>query len=189
MRPSGRIFSLRWRNVRFSDGHQHCHVFIERPCAPASASGLAGAPGEAKGENVPARPEMRLPYGPGWEDPDWTPHEPPAAPEPAQESLPCVSTLSQFMAVVKRAAAQLPQAGLRVAPIERRHPVAGTAAYVGQTRRWVIAGGAGLLAISTIPALPRGARAPAEEEAQGEAGEESVSTTGARGMPGSGLKT
>jgi hypothetical protein len=101
-------------------------------------------------------PEMRMPYGPGWEDPDWTPHVPPATADAAADEPPRVSTLAQFMAIVQRVArprASLP--GLRVAPIGQRYPVAGTAAYVGQTRRWVIAGGAGLLAISTIPTLPR----------------------------------
>jgi hypothetical protein len=103
-----------------------------------------------------AGPEMRMPYGPGWEDPDWTPHAPPAIADDGADERPRVSTLAQFMAVVQRVASpREPLPGLRVAPIERRHPVAGTAAYVGQTRRWVIAGGAGLLAISTIPALPR----------------------------------
>jgi hypothetical protein len=112
-----------------------------------------------------SRSEMRMPYGPGWEDPDWTPNAPAPAEEPAADTRPRVSTLAQFMAVVKRAARRSPQPGLRVAPIERRHPVAGTAAYVGQTRRWVIAGGAGLLAISTIPTLPRDPKAaPGSDE-------------------------
>jgi hypothetical protein len=103
---------------------------------------------------------MRQPYGPGWEDPDWTPHWPPAADDPATDTRPRVSTLAEFMEVVKRNATPwAPRPALRVAPIDQRQPVAGTAAYVGQTRRWVIAGGAGLLAISTIPALPREARA------------------------------
>jgi hypothetical protein len=119
-----------------------------------------------------AGPEMRLPYGPGWEDPDWTPHVPPATADAAADERPRVSTLAQFMAVLQRAAAPgMSRPGLHVEPIERRRPVAGTAAYVGQTRRWVIAGGAGLLAISTIPALPRQRKAEpgtsAPEAAQG----------------------
>jgi len=113
-----------------------------------------------------SRPEMRMPYGPGWEDPDWTPSAPPAAQEPAADRRPRVSTLAQFMSIVKRAAVgRLARPALRVAPIERRHPVAGTAAYVGQTRRWVIAGGAGLLAISTLPTLPRDPKAASAAKA------------------------
>ena len=51
-----------------------------------------------------AGPEMRLPYGPGWEDPDWTPHVPPATADAAADERPRVSTLAQFMAVLQRAA-------------------------------------------------------------------------------------
>jgi hypothetical protein len=111
---------------------------------------------------MPDGPEMRLPYGPGWEDPDWAPHAPTAAPAPAvaKQPLPCVSSLAEFMAVVQQAAGAPPgHAGWRVAPVSQREPVAGTAAYVGQTRRWVIASGAGLLALSTLP-MPHEANAP-----------------------------
>jgi hypothetical protein len=129
-----------------------------------------------------SRPEMRMPYGPGWDDPDWTPLAPPRPHEPAADTRPHVSTLAQFMAVVKRATkVRRSQPGLRVAPIERRHPVAGTAAYVGQTRRWVIAGGAGLLAISTIPALPGEARAASAAKAdEPSPGDESKATAPVR---------
>jgi hypothetical protein len=121
---------------------------------------------------MPSEPEMRMPYGPGWEDPDWTPH---ATPDPgaqagadaplADDPRPRVSTLAQFMDIVKRFARPRPaQAGIRrrpAAPAADASPPgrpAAETAYAGQTRRWVVAGGAGLLAITTIP-LPHDANA------------------------------
>jgi len=48
-----------------------------------------------------SRPEMRMPYGPGWDEPDWTPKAPPAAQEPQVDRRPRVSTLAQFMAIMR----------------------------------------------------------------------------------------
>jgi len=94
-----------------------------------------------------AEPKMRMPYGPGWEDPDWDAYGVPpdesgamklaaAADEP-----PVVSTLGEFMALVRRVA--LP----RAARADRL--------FAGRMRRRMMAGGAGLMALATLPATAR----------------------------------
>jgi len=56
-----------------------------------------------------SEPNMRMPYGPGWEDPDWSPHAAPPDESAAMkrdahpiDERPVVGSLAQFMEVVKR---------------------------------------------------------------------------------------
>jgi len=94
-----------------------------------------------------AEPKMRMPYGPGWEDPDWDAHGAPPDESDgmkltaAAEEPPVVSTLAQFMALVRQVA--LP----RAARADRR--------FAGRMRRRMMAGGAGLMALATLPATAR----------------------------------
>ncbi len=109
-------------------------------------------------------PKMRMPYGPGWEDPDWSPHAEPlaasAAMKPAREAdlRPVASTLSQFMAVVKRHA--LPR-------VAARRPAIPTPA-AAQARRWVMAGSASLVALATLPGGRVQNAGPADERTKSE---------------------
>jgi len=101
-----------------------------------------------------AESKMRMPYGPGWEDPDWDAHGVPPDESSAMkltaaaDAPPVVSTLTQFMALVRRVA--LPRADRL---------------FAGRMRRRMMAGGAGLMALATLPATarPRDA-APAPED-------------------------
>lgn len=105
---------------------------------------------------MPSDGDLRQPYGPGWEDPDWTPFasEFERVGVSASDSP---ATLGQFMDTLRRVAIPTPAANAK--RLERhgrpRSPVS-----AGQTRRWVVATGASLLAAGTF-ALPRPAR-PAE---------------------------
>ncbi|HEX4511795.1 MAG TPA: hypothetical protein VH328_17025 [Burkholderiaceae bacterium] len=97
--------------------------------------------------------DMKQPYGPGWEDPDWTPprlvpSEPPRLPLKASPG-----SLTQFMEMVRRVARPLRAANAKHlgAKEDRR---ARERVDAGQTRRWVVASGASLLAIGSF-ALPR----------------------------------
>jgi hypothetical protein len=100
--------------------------------------------------------DLRQPYGPGWEDPDWRAQasstDVPA--EVCDAAIP--ATLAEFMEGLRRVAG--PQGAANAKRIEagprRRAPVS-----PGQTRRWVVASGASLLAAGTF-ALPRPARPP-----------------------------
>ena len=90
--------------------------------------------------------KMRMPYGPGWEDPDWSaqaapPDETTGMKLTAQvEERPVVRSLAQFMEIVKRFASP------------RRHRREAAVAVPGlQTRRWVMAGGAGFVALAALP--------------------------------------
>ena len=102
--------------------------------------------------------DLRQPYGPGWEDPDWTPHAPPATePEPAGVcAVDPRATLSQYMENLRRVAVALPAANAK--RLERKGRP-GLHVHAGQTRRWVVATGASLLAVGSF-ALPRSARPP-----------------------------
>jgi hypothetical protein len=98
-----------------------------------------------------SEPEMRMPYGPGWEDPDWAPRATPpeastgiAQAAERSEARPVVASLAEFMAVVKRVATP------------RRRPLAASPARqplapAGATRRWVVAGTAGFVALAALP--------------------------------------
>jgi len=100
---------------------------------------------------MPSYGDMRQPYGPGWEDPDWQPYAPPA-PEPLAVSDGYPTTLAQFMEGLRRVAGPLAAANAkRFEPGSRPQPAM---ALPGQTRRWVVASGASLLAVGTF-ALPR----------------------------------
>jgi len=90
---------------------------------------------------MPGEPKMRLPYGPGWEDSDWAPHEPPPEAAPAVDARPVVRSLAQFMDVVRRVARP------RRPAVEVRGPAL-------PTRRWVVAGGAGLVALVAFRRRP-----------------------------------
>jgi hypothetical protein len=112
-------------------------------------------------------PKMRMPYGPGWEDPDWSPHATPpdesAAPQwsCAEDTRPVAITLTQFMAVVKRFARSLPS------PASARRPaIPPPSPYPGPTRRWVMAGGAGLVALAALPGSRTGAEESGDEQAK-----------------------
>ena len=107
-------------------------------------------------------PKVRMPYGPGWEDPDWSPHAEPPAESAAmkltqgEDARPVVSTFAQFMAIVKRHASPR-------APAPR--PALPAAA---QTRRWVMAGSAGLVALATLPGGRAQNGGPADERTKSE---------------------
>ena len=105
--------------------------------------------------------KMRMPYGPGWEDPDWRAHDAPpedtSTPRLAEEAgdRPVVSSLAQFMDVVRRFA------------LPRRHRAAAASTQPGlQTRRWVMAGGAGFVALAALPVARKPADPPAAAEAR-----------------------
>jgi len=101
--------------------------------------------------------KMRMPYGPGWEDPDWSPHAAPPDESAAMKLVatadhrPVVGSLAQFMAIVKRFATP------------RRQRDATPSLSGLQTRRWVMAGGAGFVALA---ALPHAHKAPAAASTQ-----------------------
>lgn len=108
-----------------------------------------------------AEPKMRMPYGPGWEDPDWDAHGMPPDESAAMkltaaaDEPPVVSTLAQFMALVRRVA--LP----RAARADRL--------FAGRMRRRMMAGGAGLMALATLPATARPREAAKASEGMAEA--------------------
>ena len=90
--------------------------------------------------------KMRMPYGPGWEDPDWSAQASPPDETTGMkltarvEERPVVGSLAQFMEIVKRFTSP------------RRHRREAAVAAPGlQTRRWVMAGGAGFVALAALP--------------------------------------
>ena len=112
-----------------------------------------------------SEPNMRMPYGPGWEDPDWSAHAAPPDESAAMkrdahpiDERPVVGSLAQFMEVVKRFATPRPRPWARGAD----------APVVGPTRRWVMAGGAGFVALA---ALPKGRIAAGDCVAEAQAAE------------------
>ena len=97
--------------------------------------------------------KMRMPYGPGWEDPDWSAHAAPPDESAAmklvaqaEDERPVVGSLAQFMEIVKRFAS--PRRHRREAAASHAQPAL-------QTRRWVMAGGAGFVALATLPGAPK----------------------------------
>jgi hypothetical protein len=114
-----------------------------------------------------SEPKMRMPYGPGWEDPDWSPHAEPPDESTAMkrdahpvDERPVVGSLAQFMEVVKRFATP-----------RRRQASRGAEARVpGPTRRWVMAGGAGFVALAALPKgrIVGGVRVAAADPAAGD---------------------
>jgi hypothetical protein len=105
---------------------------------------------------MPSDGDLRQPYGPGWEDPDWTPRAESAAEPHGVCADGGPATLGQFMENLRRVAVGQPAANAkRLGPKART----GLAVAAGQTRRWVVATGASLLAVGTF-ALPRSARPP-----------------------------
>lgn len=103
---------------------------------------------------MPSDGDMRQPYGPGWEDPDWQPYAPSAA-EPQEVSVAEPATLAQFMEGLRRVAGPLPAANAQ--RLEQKPRSRSGVAVPGQTRRWVVASGASLLAVGSF-ALPRPVR-------------------------------
>ncbi len=121
-----------------------------------------------------SEPNMRMPYGPGWEDPDWSAHAAPPDESAAMkrdahpvDERPVVGSLAQFMDVVKRFAT----------PHRKQLPRGADAPVAGPTRRWVMAGGAGFVALA---ALPKGRLATGEHVAEAKEPDERGSARGAR---------
>src|SRR3954470_19072984 len=89
MRPAGRIFHFcaQLAHARYMARAQFPHVGSTRRRARWHGGCRSGrrrsalvdeAPGTGgTGGAVASEPKMRLPYGPGWEDPDWAPQATP----------------------------------------------------------------------------------------------------------------
>jgi hypothetical protein len=108
---------------------------------------------------------MRLPYGPGWEDPDWAPQATPPDESAAMkleaepvDMRPAVGSLAQFMDIVKRFATP-----------HRRQVTLAARAPSGPTRRWVMAGTAGFVALAALPRGPGAAEPARATQADAEA--------------------
>ena len=114
--------------------------------------------------------DFRLPYGPGWEDPDWQPHVSPADDR--------VRTLTGYMTLVRRHA---PRQAANAPRLPARKVAPKPAFLLDPARRRMVASGACMLAVGSL-LLPGATRrlpetvaetVPAAAPATGSAADES----------------